>query len=152
MDNEDKVERRSAEKKQKRQKTGYVSAEIWWIASTPPTHPTQQAQKMHSSPSLWGRMQSSAYWMKQDQLEIYFQCKTLFFSEHSITEWLAVLQLKPVPQGQGKNWLEKKMQNQSELPPSPVCGVLWRWRMHRYLQYMKCVRVTRDVTSSRNQC
>lgn len=81
-----------------------------------------------------------------------FSAKHSFFSEHSITEWLAVLQLKPVPQGQGKSWLEKKMQNQSELTPSPVCGVLWRWRMHRYLQYMKCVRVTRDVISSRNQC
>lgn len=83
MDNEDKVERQSAGKKEKENKIhkrqGYVSAEIWWIASTPPTHPTQQAQKMHSSPSLWGRTQCSAYWMKQDQLEIYFQCKTHTF-------------------------------------------------------------------------
>ena len=56
MDNEDKVERQSAGKKKKgkrkkekenkiHKRQGYVSAEIWWIASTPPHPPNTTSTK-----------------------------------------------------------------------------------------------------------
>lgn len=52
----------------------------------PPPTEQQQTQKMHSSRRLRGRTRCSAYWMKQDEMVIYFQCKTQMasFLEHKV--------------------------------------------------------------------